>query len=404
MSEGAATLQAFAATLFHIGLVATVFTHSVWFAAGVGYLWWFQNTLLAHFRETLRQSAEATLLLLFIVPSALQLGVVAALSLLWWYGTSAFPLVAIDAWRISVVTQADNRNAVVRRNNWPTVIAVLAVLAVAVSINFLGAEFSPDLIEERRISQLIGVALMVAALAALLLVTFHWYASGWVRRATTARLNLVYALLFVGWLALPPLLHHASDSRAVRFLLAEAALIFMLVFSIVLERPYVSGALIVDGGENDVRFIVASRMPPHRHVVRWLALLWLPLTMLYVIAAIADSAADLVGALLIFVGLLLLFVLFFAVFWSRSTATAAVDSDDGMPSSHRASTPPPEVVVVATSAPARAPTMTMLAPRAPHDTQQQHHHHYQPPAQQQQQQRGATQSSNSLFDAMAIRE
>jgi ABC-type transport system involved in cytochrome bd biosynthesis fused ATPase/permease subunit len=142
----------------------------------------------------------------------------------------------------------------------------------------------------------------------------------------------MYAALFIGWIFLPPLVHHVIEPHhsALRFFATEAVLTVLLVISVFFERPNVTLRKTHDTiTDNDIRYIIASKMTMQRHFFRWLLLLWFPLTVLYILAAVANSLQSLTVALLIVTLTILFLVIIYLLFFVRSSAaTAAASTKD----------------------------------------------------------------------------
>ena len=314
-------LLLYGSTMFAIGYVITIFTHSLWFAAALAYVWWFQNTVLAKFRApeiiTTRQSD-----IFVYAPLCLLFGVAMALSLLWIFGTSTVALLSVDAWRVIAPNGSSNsasKQTVLRLTNWATIGFMLAVLTIAISLNFLTAEFSPDLIANENLSVIFGILLLIGGVLVIILEYVQWYLEGTRSRSLTPRFNILYSLLFLGWLVLPALTYHLINAANPiwRFIATELVLTVLLIVTIIAERPYVTLSRAYEQ-ETDIRYVAASKMAMQKHVLRWSLLIWFPLTILYIASSVAQRLSTLATALLIFTATTFFIAVLFTIFLARS--------------------------------------------------------------------------------------
>lgn len=304
--------------LFSVPCVIAATHHNPYFPLIV-FFWWLQS-VLAHFRAP--EFIAPHLIALFFFPSVLIfLGVVTGLALAWVFGTTAFPLLLADPWRLIITDRASGgATRVFRLTNWPSNVFAYALLALAISFNFLHADFSPDLLG-RQLSIVIGLLLVVWSLAAIVAVVVRWFRQ---RERRTPRLNIVYALVLAFWIFLPPVVYFALLRFVLgRFLAVEGVLLLLLIATVLVEWPFVSPQSSALDSDIDLRFYIASKATLGANVRRFGVLLYLPLALVYLLAAVADNIAALTFALTILVVTLSFFVLLYTLVFTRAAPGAA---------------------------------------------------------------------------------
>lgn len=312
-----ALLVVFSTILFHVGFVLASFTHSLWFAL-IAYVWWTSVALVAEFRSVGIDAVDS----LVLTPLTALIGAVVALALIWWSGTTSFPMIPIDVWKINMRQQDKAKPQIVRQAHWPMLAFVFGTLGLVVAFNFLRADFSPDLIATTRVSVLIGISLLVISLAAIILSLATLY-KAITPDFITPRLHIFYAILCAVWALLPTAIYRSlgvshNGARLTRFVIVEIVLIALTVVSTLSEQYMMQ----TPPGEqyDDLRHVTSTRTPRNRQILRWAVGFWLPLTFLYIFAAIADSVDRFVFALGGAAALLLVAV---AIFSSRSGARSS---------------------------------------------------------------------------------
>ncbi len=327
MSEHLLLFYGFA--LFSVALVATVFTHSPYFALLV-LLWWLPD-VLANVRAD--DAAEV----LFFAPACAVLGVVTALDLLWLFGTWTFPLLSPKPWRYLFTDRksasTDNRTSIFIISNFPTQLFFLALLLGPISINFLRSRFSPRLIESSTLSIVIGVILLVTAIAIVLVVFAKWFSD---RQRRTNRLTILYAFLFLLWVLLPPVvLRLTLRNEVLCFIVTEALLLILFGLTALLEIPQINTPLAPgESVDSDLRYYVASRLTTPMNLLRNFVLLYLPLAVLCILMLLIHRVSTLVFALTIFVSTLTFFAILATFFFARSAR-----GNESVPSTFASRTP-----------------------------------------------------------------
>jgi len=302
--------------LFSVPCVIAATHHNPYFPLIV-FFWWLQS-VLAHFRAP--EFIASHLIALFFFPSVLIfLGTVTGLALAWLFGTAAFPLLLADPWRLIITDRASGTMRVFRLTNWPSNVFAYALLVLAISFNFLHADFSPDLLG-RQLSVVIGLLMVAWSLAAIVAVMIRWFRQ---RDRRTPRLNIVYALVLAFWIFLPPVVYFALLRFVLgRLLAVEGVLLLLLIATVFVEWPFISPQSSALDSDIDLRFYIASKATLGGNVRRFGVLLYLPLALVYLLATVASNIASLTFALTILVITLSFFVLLYTLVFTRTTTPA----------------------------------------------------------------------------------